>query len=583
MGASISENALKVLQARYLLRDRNGEVVETPDQLFRRVAKAISQAETAWGSEADRAHWEGVFYQTLSSLRFLPNSPTLMNAGTPLNQLSACFVLPVEDSIESIFSTLKDTAIIQKSGGGTGFNFSRLRPKNDLVAGTGRSASGPVSFIKVFNAATEQIRQGGKRRGANIGILDIDHPDIEEFISCKRQPGALSSFNLSVGISDAFMTALEKDDDWPLRHPATNAVVTVVKASRLWDAIVDNAWHTGEPGLLYLDAINAGNPTPRLGTLEATNPCGEVPLLPYEACNLGSINLTCFVRQGPRAREIDWPDLSRTIHIAIRFLDDVIDCNRYPVEAIGNRVRGNRKIGLGIMGWADLLAMLEIPYDTDKAIKMARRLMGFLREESLAASAGLAARRGAFPNWAESIYFPEKPLRNATRLSIAPTGTISLIAGVSSSIEPLFALAWRRQGIAEGEELEFFSAHFREYLRHEQLQSDALVGGVLEKGMATNLQGLPPQARRLFKTALEISPDWHIRHQAVFQEYTDNAVSKTINLPETATTDDISRIYRSAWQKKLKGITVFRNNCRGDQVLRHGLLCATETCKACIT
>lgn len=582
MEASLSENALRVLQARYLLRDGDGKVVETPDQLFKRVAKAISQAEKAWGSEADRVHWEGVFYQTLSSLRFLPNSPTLMNAGTPLSQLSACFVLPVEDSIENIFSTLKDTAIVQKSGGGTGFNFSHLRPKDDLVAGTGGLASGPVSFIKVFHAATEQIRQGGKRRGANMGILNIDHPDIEEFISCKRQANALGSFNLSVGISDAFMTALEREEDWPLRHPASKAVVAVVKASSLWNAIVENAWHTGDPGLLFLDTINAANPTPRIGTIEATNPCGEVPLLPYEACNLGSINLPCFVHQGPHGREIDWPDLGHTIHIAIRFLDDVIECNRYPVEAIGNIVRGNRKIGLGIMGWADLLAMLEIPYDTEKALTLARRLMEFLREESLAASAGLATQRGPFPNWPESIYAPGQPLRNATRLSIAPTGTISIIAGVSSSIEPLFALAWHRQGISEGEELEFFSTPFREYLQRRQFLSDDLISEVLEKGAATDLQGLTPEARSLFKTALEITPDWHLRHQTVFQEYVDNAVSKTINLSETANLDDISGIYRSAWYRKLKGITVFRNNCRGDQVLRHGLSSATETCRACV-
>jgi|SRR5579872_1136162 len=582
MATTLSENALRILRARYLLKDRNGTIVETPDQLFRRVAKAISQAETAWGSEADRAHWEDVFYQTLSTLRFLPNSPTLMNAGTAFGQLSACFVLPVEDSIDSIFSTLKDTAIIQKSGGGTGFNFSHLRPKNDLVAGTGGSASGPVSFIRVFHAATEQIRQGGKRRGANMGILDIDHPDIEEFISCKRQASALSSFNLSVGISDAFMTTLERDGDWPLRHPASKAVVSTVKASRLWNAIVENAWLTGDPGILFLDAINAANPTPHLGSIEATNPCGEVPLLPYEACNLGSINLTRFIDHGPHVREIDWPGLANTIHIAIRFLDDVIECNHYPLEAIGKMVRGNRKIGLGIMGWADLLAMLEIPYDTEEAIGLARRLMKFLRAESTAASAGLAAQRGTFPNWKESIYFPEEPLRNATRLSIAPTGTISIIAGVSSSIEPLFALAWQRQAVSEGEQLEFFSVPFREYLQRRKLLTDTLVSEVLEKGVTGDVQGLPPEARSLFKTAPEITPHWHLRHQAVFQEYTDNAVSKTINLPETASLDDVFQIYRSAWLQKLKGITVFRSNCQRGQVLHRGLFSTAETCRACL-
>ncbi|HVU94123.1 MAG TPA: adenosylcobalamin-dependent ribonucleoside-diphosphate reductase [Puia sp.] len=582
MGTKLSKNALSILQARYLLKDEKGRIIESPDGLFQRVATAIARAELAWGNEADRLHWETVFFDMLSSLRFLPNSPTLMNAGTPSGQLSACFVLPVEDSIESIFSTLRDAAIIQKSGGGTGFNFSRLRPRHDLLAATGGSASGPVSFIRVFNAATEEIRQGGKRRGANMGILDVDHPDIEEFINCKRQEGALSGFNLSVGISDAFMKALQNKEDWPLRHPSTNAVVRTVPASRLWDAIADNAWRTGDPGLLFLDTINVANPTPGLGRIDATNPCGEVPLLPYEACNLGSINLVRFIRKEQNGNTIDWPDLGRTIHFAIRFLDDVIECNRHPIDAIRKRVRSNRKIGLGIMGWADLLALLDIPYDSDEALALAHRLMKFLREESYAASAALAAQRGPFPNWDKSVYAAGLPLRNATRLSIAPTGTISIIADVSSSIEPLFALAWHRQGAVEGEELEFFSAPFAEYLHQRQLRTGAPIGEAPDNGSATDLRQLPAAARRLFRTALEITPEWHLRHQAVFQQYTDNAVSKTINLPESASPQDIARIYRSAWEQRLKGITVFRHNCRSGQLLHPGPFSATEACKVCI-
>lgn len=582
MGTLLSENALRILQARYLLKDAKGRIIESPGQLFGRVANAVAAAERTWGSEADRAGWETAFFDMLSDLRFLPNSPTLMNAGTPNGQLSACFVLPVEDSIDSIFTTLRDTAVIQKSGGGTGFNFSHLRPRNDIVAETGGSASGPVSFIRVFNAATEEIRQGGKRRGANMGILDIDHPDIEEFIHCKRQEGALSGFNLSVGISDAFMMALQNKEEWPLRHPVTKAVVKTVLASRLWEAIVDNAWRTGDPGLVFLDTINAANPTPQFGRIEATNPCGEVPLLPYEACNLGSINLVRFVRQGKNGKEIDWPELGRTIHLAIRFLDDVIECNRFPIDAVARIVRRNRKIGLGVMGWADMLAMLDIPYDTDEALALAHHLMDFLREESYAASAALAAQRGTFPNWDGSIYAADRPLRNATLLSIAPTGTISIIAGVSSSIEPLFALAWHRQGAVEGQELEFFNAPFDEYLRRRQLLTGALISEIVDKGVATDLHTLPAEARRVFRTALEIAPEWHLRHQAVFQQYTDNAVSKTINLPQSASPQDISAIYRSAWEQRLKGITVFRSNCRSGQVLHRGLFSAAEACKVCI-
>jgi len=581
MSSLLSENALRLLQARYLLRDAAGKILETPDQLFRRVARAVSEAELWWGNEQDRAHWEAVFYETISSLRFLPNSPTLMNAGTTGGQLSACFVLPVEDSLDCIFTTLRQTALIQQSGGGTGFNFSHLRPRDDRVGLTGGSASGPVSFMKVFNAATEQIRQGGKRRGANMGILNIDHPDIAGFIGCKQEEGVLSGFNLSVGITDAFMRTVINEGEWSLRHPGNGSVVSTVKSVQLWNAIVENAWRTGDPGLLFLDTINAANPTPAEGRIEATNPCGEVPLLPYEACNLGSINLTRFIRRDSSRTWIDWDTLSHTVQIAVRFLDDVIESNCYPIDAIGSVVRANRKIGLGVMGWADLLAMLGIPYDCEEAIALARQLMQFLRDESLGASACLAAQRGAFPNWARSIYRDGKPLRNATRLSIAPTGTISIIADVSSSIEPLFALAWHRKGVSDDQELEFFSAPFDEYLRGHHLLTGALLSEIVSKGTAQDVQGLPAEARRLFKTALEISPEWHLRHQAAFQEFTDNAVSKTVNLPENATPDDISDVYRSAWTRRMKGITIFRNNCRSTQVLHPGVLSRGEFCKVC--
>lgn len=575
----ISINAQKVLDDRYLLRDKKGVIAESAEQLFKRVACAVAGAELKWGSTAKVAEWEGIFYDAMSRLAFLPNSPTLMNAGTPQGQLSACFVLPVEDSLDSIFTTLKQAALIQKSGGGTGFNFSHLRPKNDLVATTGGVATGPVSFMKVFNAATEQVKQGGKRRGANMGILNMDHPDIEEFISCKQEEGVLTSFNISVGVPDTFLLALEQDGEWPLRHPSTKEVVGLVKAKQLWDDIVSSAWQTGDPGLIFLDTINTANPTPPLGLIEATNPCGEVPLLPYEACNLGSINLGVFVRRENAIGSIDWPGLAATVQMAVRFLDNVIDINHYPMEAIRSIVDGNRKIGLGIMGWADLLSLLEIPYDTEEALRLADRLMHFVQQESLGASGRLAEERGVFPNWPKSIFYPGQPMRNATRLSIAPTGTISIIAGASSSIEPLFALAYHRQGPV-GEELEFFHQPFKEYLRTHQLMTDDILREVAVQGHAGQLSGLPARVKQMFKTALEIAPEWHLRHQAVFQQYTDNAVSKTINLPETATTDDISRIYKMAWQQKLKGVTVFRNNCRR-QVLHRGIPRASQGCKVC--
>lgn len=582
MEVMLSKNAQKVLKHRYLKRDKTGAPGETPSGLFRRVARAVSNAEMYWGDTVDAGHWEALYYDVLSRLLFLPNSPTLMNAGTKMGQLSACFVLPVEDTMEGIFTTLKNAALIQQSGGGTGFNFSHLRPKNDTVSVTGGLASGPVSFMKIFDAATNYIKQGGKRRGANMGILNIDHPDIEAFILCKKQPGGYSNFNISIAIPDAFMKALEKDGSWELRHPNNKTVVKTLRAKKIWNAILQSAWSSGDPGVIFLDTINADNPTPGLGQIEATNPCGEVPLLPYEACNLGSINLPKFIKRENGRNGIDWAGIERVIQIAIRFLDNVIEINNYLIPEIKSMALGNRKIGLGVMGWADMLSLLEIPYDTDEAIQLAGKLMHFLQEKSRETSVGLAKERGVFKNWEKSIYYPHQPIRNATRLSIAPTGTISIIADASSSIEPLFALAYQRQNVLDGERLASINQYFIDYLKEHNLFSEEIVEQVIKDGSAKNVTQLPPAVKNIFKTALEIKPEWHIKHQAVFQHYTDNAVSKTINLPESATIEEVGKLYKEAWQQKLKGITIFRYNSKGRQVLYAGILSKADTCKVCI-
>lgn len=581
-GLNLSDNALKVLQRRYLVQDKVKGLVETPADLFRRVARAVSSAEVRLGNAGEAQKWEPVFFEMMSSLQFLPNSPTLMNAGIKPGQLSACFVLPVEDSMEQIFTTLKQAALIQQSGGGTGFNFSRLRPRYDDVSTATGVASGPVSFMKIFNAATDQIKQGGKRRGANIGILNIDHPDIEEFIRCKSQQDVLSSFNISVGITDKFMEVLREDGEWELKHPNYKKVTKIVAATQLWDEIIENAWQGGDPGLLFLDTINRGNPTPKLGNIEATNPCGEVPLLPYEACNLGSINLTKFVRHEKGINSIDWAGMERVIRVAVRFLDNVIEINNYLFPEIKAMVQGNRKIGLGVMGWADMLIMLEIPYESGDAVALARKLMAFINEKSLEASVELGRHRGVFPNWEQSIYYPHLPVRNATRLSIAPTGTISIIADASSSIEPLFGLAVRRQHVLDETELYSINRHFVNYLKLHQLYSGRVIDQVTREGSIENVPGLPSGAREIFKTSMQIDPEWHLAHQSSFQQYTDNAVSKTINLPETANRNEISTIYRMAWEQQLKGITIFRNHSREQQVLHTGTYTGALPCKVCL-
>jgi ribonucleoside-diphosphate reductase alpha chain len=579
---TLSDNSIKVLRSRYLLKDALGNVVETPHELFHRVARTVASAESQWGKTEQVKTWEEKFYNVMSELLFLPNSPTLMNAGMPSGQLSACFVLPVEDNLNSIFSTLKNAALIQQSAGGTGFNFSRLRPKDDLVIESGGTASGPVSFMKIFDAATEHIKQGGKRRGANMGILNIDHPDIEEFISAKKEKGVLRNFNISVGVTDAFMNVLEKHGEWNLVHPNSKAIVKKISAVNLWNDIVETAWQTGDPGLIFIDTINSENPTPALGSIDTTNPCGEVPLLSYEPCNLGSINLSKFVTKHNGNSDINWRHLEEVIHIAIRFLDNVIDVNHYILPEIKAMAQGNRKIGLGVMGWAEMLIHLELAYDSEKSIRLAEHLMYFIQQKSTDASVALAKERGVFPNWKKSIYFPGIAIRNATRTSIAPTGTISIIANTSSSIEPLFALAFLRQHVLNGETLLTINELLIDYLKSHNLYSEIIYEQIIRQGMLNEIIGLPSDLKNIFKTALEIPPIWHLQHQVAFQKFTDNAVSKTVNLAEAAGKKDVDEIYKTAWRLKAKGITIFRYNSKEKQVLTQGFKYAVKTCKVCI-
>lgn len=578
----LSHNAIRVLESRYFLKNSDGELLETPEDLFKRVAKHIAGAEHLLGNSDNQKKWEDAFFEVMSALEFLPNSPTLMNAGLPLNQLSACFVLPVEDSISEIFTTLKNTALIQQSGGGTGFNFSALRHKGDFINSSHGYSSGPIAFMKIFDAATEYIKQGGKRRGANMGILNIDHPDIEEFIDLKLTEGTLTNFNISVGVTDDFMKALEAKSDWELKHPISRKKVRVVKAKDIWNKIIHNAWQTGDPGLIFIDTINATNPTPQIGTIMCTNPCGEVPLLPYEACNLGSIDISKFHNASINA--IDYTHLENVINTAIRFLDNVIEVNNYVIPEIKTLVKGNRKIGLGIMGWAELLIKSDIPYASEEAIQLGEKLMQFINEKSKLASEELANERGVFKNWDKSSYKGIQKLRNATRTSIAPTGTISIIAGTSSSIEPLFALAMHRENVLNNETLSEVNHVFVDYLKRHNLYSDEIVREVIKSGSISDTS-LSEHVKKLFKTSLEIEPYWHIMHQVAFQKHTDNAVSKTINLPATATVNNVEEAYLHAWKHKAKGITIYRYGSKLQQVLHSG---TEETdnqgsCKVCVS
>jgi len=563
---SLSENARRVLEARYLRRDAVRRVIETPGELFERVARGVARAER----EPER--WAEAFHRQLAALEFLPNSPCLMNAGTKLGQLSACFVLPVPDSMEGIFEAIKEMALIQQSGGGTGFSFSRLRPKGDIVASTGGEASGPVSFMKIFDAATENIKQGGKRRGANMGILRVDHPDILEFVGAKLDERTLQNFNISVAVTDAFMQAAADDESYDLIHPGTGRRSGRLDAREVFDAIANAAWRTGDPGLIFLDEINRGNPTPALGPIEATNPCGEIPLLGHEACNLGSISLPRMLRERDGSVEIDWEKLRAVVRVSVRFLDDVIEVSNFPVPEITRMVTGNRKIGLGVMGFAEMLVRLGLPYDSDAAIAVAERVTKFLDAESLAASQQLAEERGVFPNWKGSTHASrDLRVRNATRTAIAPTGTIGIIAGTSPSIEPLFALAYRRSHVLGEETLLEVNPLFGEYAERFGIDREKLAAAIMEKGSLAGVPGVPERLKRLFVTALEISAEHHLEIQAAFQRHVDNSVSKTINLPQEATPEAIAEVYRRAWALHLKGITIYRYGSKSAQVLELGV------------
>lgn len=567
-GIGLTKNALRVLERRYLRKDKEGQVIETPEEMFRRVAQAIASAELIYDPKTDIKAKEKEFYQLMANLEFLPNSPTLMNAGRELGQLSACFVLPVEDSIESIFDAVKNTALIHKSGGGTGFSFSRLRPETDRVGSTGGIASGPVSFMRAFDTATDVIKQGGMRRGANMAILNVDHPDIIKFIEAKSDPNAFTNFNLSVAVTTEFMEAVKAGADYNLVNPHTNEVAGKLNAKKVFDKIVAMAWKTGDPGIVFIDRINQDNPTPHLGKIESTNPCGEQPLLPYESCNLGSINLARMLRTKNGTAEIDYVKLAETVKGAVRFLDNVIDVNKFPLPQIEEMTKKTRKIGLGVMGFADMLIKLGISYDSEEALQIASRIMHFINEEAYKASVDLANERGVFPAFSSSIYdVPDgsRP-RNASCTTIAPTGTLSIIAGCSSGIEPLFALSYIRN-ILDGTQMVEVNPYFEEVAKKDSFYSEELIHQLATGTQLHTLEGVPDNIKRLFVTAHEITPEWHVRMQAAFQKSTDNAVSKTVNFPQEATREDITKVYMMAYQEELKGITIYRDRSREAQPL----------------
>lgn len=567
---NLSENAIKVLERRYLSKDETGKLIETPEGMFKRVAKTIAEADAGYVSASELKGIEKDFFEMMANLEFLPNSPTLMNAGRPLGQLSACFVLPIEDTMEGIFDSIKNAALIHKSGGGTGFSFSRLRPKGASVNTTGGVASGPISFMRVFNAATEAVKQGGTRRGANMGILRVDHPDIREFITCKQDNKDITNFNISVAITEDFMNAVENNDCYDLVDPRTGLIVRNESAREIFDIIVDNAWNNGEPGIIFIDRLNKDNVTPELGAIESTNPCGEQPLLPYEACNLGSINLNMMIRNVNGKPDVDYDKLGSVVRKAVHFLDNVIEVNKYPLPQIDEMTRGTRKIGLGVMGWADLLCKLGIAYNSQKAVNLAEKVMHFIQEESRKASMALAEKKGVFPFYEKSIY---KDLgirvRNATTTTIAPTGTLSIICGCSSGVEPLFAISYIRN-VMDNDELIEVNPIFKNIATSEGFYSDDLMRRIANKGSIKDFPEIPKIVQNVFVTAHDITPEWHVKMQAAFQKFTDNAVSKTVNLRHEATKDDVKSVFVQAYKSYCKGVTIYRDGSRDMQVLNIG-------------